>query len=65
MKTKRKFVSIVPKSEAAKQFFLEHMNSLHTCRIKNETEENYDLVTINRIRISVNKKGNEHWEIKK
>ena len=64
MKTKRKFVNIIPKSSKAKNRFMNIMKSLHAMEVEQETETQLFLVSINRMYCTwVPKQGNEHWEI--
>ena len=66
MKTKRKFVNVIPKSSKAKNRFVNIMQSLHAMEVEQETDTQLFLVSINRMYCTwVPKEGNEHWEIKK
>ena len=46
MITKTKFVTVQPKSEHAKQRYAGSMDQLHSCRIVEESEDNYILASI-------------------
>jgi hypothetical protein len=66
MKTKRKFVNIIPKSSKAKNRFVNIMQSLHAMEVEQETDTMMFLVSVNRMYCTwVPKTGNEHWEISK
>lgn len=66
MKTKKRFVNVIPKSSKAKNRFKNIMNSLHGMEIENETDNKYFLVSINRMYCTwIPKNGNEHWDIVK
>ena len=66
MKTKRKFVNIIPKSSKAKNRFVNIMQSLHAMEVEQETDDKLFLVSINRMYCTwVPKEGNEHWEVVK
>ena len=66
MKTKRKFVNIVPKSSKAKNRFMNIMDSLHAMEVEQEVNGKLFLVSINRKYCTwVPKDGNEHWGIVK
>ncbi len=66
MKVKKKFVNVEPISSAAKNRFVNIMNSFHACEVEQETDDKLFLVSINRQYCTwVPKEGNEHWEIVK
>ena len=66
MKTKKRFVNVIPKSSKAKNRFANIMNRLHSCEVEQETSDLFFLVSLNRqYCFWVQKKGNEHWEIVK
>lgn len=66
MKPKKKFVNLTPKSPEAKFYFYTQMNSFHGCEVKNETDEIFYLLSLNKqCTIQVNKTGNEHWIVQK
>ena len=57
---KNKFVTVQPKSEHAKQRFAGSMDQLHSCRVIEESEDNYVLSSItNRYSFEM-KKINDH-----
>jgi hypothetical protein len=63
-KTKKRFVNVVPKSSKAKNRFINQMDSLHAMEIEQETDNEYFLISINRVYCFwIPKNGNEHWEI--
>jgi hypothetical protein len=66
MKTKRKFVNVIPKNNNAKEFFVNHMNSLHGMIVEQETNNQYFVVSINRkYCFWLNKDNDSNWEIVK
>jgi len=66
MKTKRKFVNIFPKSSKAKIYFNNNMSSLHGMEVIEETDDQFYLVSINRMcSFWCGKTGNDHWKISK
>lgn len=66
MKTKKKFVNVIPKSSKAKNRFANIMNHLHSCEIEQETDDMFFLVSLNRqYCFWVQKVGNEHWQVTK
>jgi len=66
MKTRRKFVNLIPVSKEAKYRFFTSMDCFHGCEVKEEKEEMLFLQSINGQYLTwVPKKGNEHWEIVK
>lgn len=66
MKTRKKFVNLIPISNKAKYRFFSIMNSFHACEIKEENENMFLLQSINGEYITwVPKEGNEHWKIVK
>ena len=65
-KTKKRFVSVTPKSSKAKNRFVNVMNSLHSCEVEQETDDKLFLVSLNRMYCFwIQKNGNEHWSIEK
>lgn len=66
MKTKRKFVNVIPKSSKAKNRFNNQMDSLHAMVVEQESDTQYFLVSINkRYCFWIHKNGDEHWKIVK
>lgn len=66
MKTKRKFVNVIPKNNKAKEFFTNYMNSLHGMIVEQETSNQYFVVSINRkYCFWLNKDNDLNWEIVK
>ena len=66
MKTKKRFVNVIPKSSKAKNRFVNVMNSLHAMEIEQETDNKFFLASINRQYFTwIPKNGNEHWDIVK
>ena len=66
MKTKKKFVNLIPISKEAKYRFFSDMNSFHGCEVKEETDEMYFLKSINGQYFTwVHKENSDHWEIVK
>lgn len=64
MKTKKKFVNVIPKSSKAKNRFANMMNRLHAMEVEQETDTQFFLVSINKqYCFWINKEGNEHWEV--
>lgn len=66
MKTKRKFVNIIPKSSKAKIYFNTKMYSLHGMEVMKETDDQFYLISINRkCAFWCCKKEDDHWKIVK
>jgi len=66
MKTKRKFVNLIPISKESKYRFFSDMNSFHGCEVKMETDEMYFLKSINGQYFTwVYKENSDHWKIVK
>lgn len=63
---KKKFISVIPKSDIARDRFINIMDSFHSCEIKEETLDKYLLLSLNKCyTFWIQKKGNEHWEVSK
>jgi len=66
MKVKKKFVNVEPISSAAKDRFVNIMNSFHACEVEQEKDEMYFLASLNKkYYMWLPKKGNEHWKVVK
>lgn len=66
MKTKKKFVNVVPVSSKAKNRFHNLMDCFHACEVEQETDKMFFLVSLNRqYCFWIQKQGNEHWSIQK
>ena len=66
MKTKRKFINIIPKSSKAINRFVNIMQSLHAMEVEQETDTMLFLVSINRMYCTwLPRDGNEPWSIAK
>jgi hypothetical protein len=66
MKTKRKFVNVIPQSSKAKNRFVNQMDCLHAMEVEQENETQMFVVSINRrYCFWIPKEGNEHWSIVK
>ena len=64
MITKTKFVTVQPMSEHAKQRFAGSMDQLHSCRVIEESEDNYVLSSItNRYSFEMKKINDHNWEV--
>jgi hypothetical protein len=64
MITKTKFVTVQPKSKGAKERFVGYMDQLHSCRIVQESEDNYILASItNRYSFEMKKINDQNWEV--
>ena len=64
MITKTKFVTVQPKSEHDKQKFAGIMDQLHSCRVVQESEDNYILSSItNRYSFEMKKINDQNWEV--
>ena len=64
MITKTKFVTVQPKSEHAKERFVGSIDQLHSCRIVQESEDNYILASItNRYSFEMKKINDQNWEV--
>lgn len=66
MKTKRKFVNVVPRNSKSKNVFINDMDSLHGMEVKKETDSQYFVISINqRCSFWLNKKNDSYWNIEK
>ena len=66
MKTKRKFVNVVPKSSKAKNRFINQMESFHAMVVEQETDTELFVVSLNKkYCFWLNKLNDPHWEIAK
>lgn len=66
MKTKKKFVNLVPVSKEAKFRFFSEMNSFHGCEVKEETEDMYFVKSLNGQYFTwIHKQNSDHWKIVK
>jgi hypothetical protein len=66
MKTKRKFVNVVPKTSKAKNRFVNQMDSLHAMEVEQENDTQYFVVSINkRYCFWLNKRNDSNWDIVK
>jgi hypothetical protein len=66
MKTKRKFVNIIPKSSKAKNRFVNIMQSFHAMEVEQEKDNMLFLVSLNRQYCTwIPREGNEHWSVVK
>ena len=64
MITKTKFVTVQPKSEIAKERFVGSMDQLHSCRVIEESDDNYILSSItNRYSFEMKKINDQNWEV--
>lgn len=64
--TKKKIVNVNPISGIAKHKFIDIMDSLHACRIQDETDDKLLLLSLNQKYLFwIQKSGNKHWEIVK
>tara|TARA_R100001594_G_scaffold38008_1_gene68690 strand:+ start:1865 stop:2065 length:201 start_codon:yes stop_codon:yes gene_type:complete len=64
MITKTKFVTVQPKSEMAKDRFAGFMDSFHSCKVVEEDEEKYVLLSIsNRYSFEMKKVNDQNWEV--
>ena len=64
MITKTKFVTVQPKSQIAKERFVGSMDQLHSCRVVEESEDNYILSSItNRYSFEMKKINDKNWEV--
>jgi hypothetical protein len=65
-KVKKKFVNVEPISSAAKNRFVNIMNSFHACEVEQEKDDMYFLSSLNKkYYMWLPKKGNEHWKVVK
>jgi protein involved in ribonucleotide reduction len=61
---KTKFVCVTPKSSKAKNRFVNIMEGFHSCKVEQETNDKFFLVSLNRqYCFWIQKSGNEHWGI--
>lgn len=66
IKSKQKFVNVTPLSSKAKNRFINIMESFHACKVEQETDSMFFLVSLNRqYCFWIQKTGNEHWKIQK
>jgi hypothetical protein len=66
MKTKRKFVNVIPKSSKAKNRFVNQMNSFHAMVVEQETDTQFFVVSLNKkYCFWLNKHNDPHWDIQK
>lgn len=65
-KTKKKFVNVTPLTPIAKHRFATIMNSYHACKVRDEKDDMYYLVSLNDLyHFHCPIVGNEHWRIDK
>jgi hypothetical protein len=66
MKKHSKYIYITPLTTNAKFFFNVELDSFHTCKIEEETDERYLVSSINQKRkFWIDKNGNSHWTVTK
>ena len=66
MKTKRKFVNVVPISSKAKNRFINQMESFHAMIVEQETDTQFFVVSLNKkYCFWLNKLNDPHWTIVK
>ncbi len=66
MKTKRKFVNVVPKSSKARNRFINQMDSFHAMEVEQETDTQFFVVSLNKkYCFWLNKLNDQHWNIVK
>ena len=66
MKTKRKFINVVPKSTRAKNRFINIMENFHAMVVEQETDTQYFVVSLNKkYCFWLNKRNDPHWSIEK
>ena len=66
IKSRKKFVNVIPQSKIAKHRFVNYMNSFHACEVEKEKDDMLFLVSLNKeYCFWVQKTGNEHWKIQK
>ena len=64
VKTKSKIVYLTPISKEAKSQFYFDMSLLHSCRVKDETEDLYLVRSINKeCEFWIPKNGNDDWKV--
>ena len=64
MITKTKFVTVQPKSKIAQDRFSGCMDYLHSCKVVEESEDNYILSSItNRYSFEMKKINDQNWEV--
>ena len=64
VKTKSKIVYLTPISKEAKSQFYFDMSLLHSCRVKDETEDLYLIQSINKeCEFWISKNGNDDWKV--
>jgi hypothetical protein len=66
MKTKRKFINVIPKSSKARNRFINQMDSFHAMVVEQETDTQYFVVSLNKkYCFWLNKLNDPHWDIEK
>jgi hypothetical protein len=65
-KAKRKIIAVDPISEIAQERFEFYMDSLHSCYIDDEINENLYLTSVNKkYKFVMNKKNDKNWKLVK
>lgn len=61
---KKELVFVQPRSQVAKDRFINKMNKLHSCYVKNRKDNKIFLESISgRYLFSMNENADDHWEI--
>ena len=64
MKTKKRLINVAPKTNRARNRFINQMDSLHAMEVEQENDTQLFVVSINRkYCFWIPKGGNEHWDI--
>ena len=64
MKTKKRLINVAPKTNRARNRFINQMDSLHAMEVEQENDHQLFVVSINRkYCFWIPKGGNEHWDI--
>jgi hypothetical protein len=65
-KIKKKFVNVTPKTNKARNRFINQMDSFHAMEVEQETDTHYFVVSINRkYCFWLSKLNDPHWDITK
>ena len=63
-KIKKQFINVAPKTNRARNRFINQMDSLHAMEVEQENDHQLFVVSINRkYCFWIPKGGNEHWDI--
>ena len=64
MKTKKRLINVAPKTNRARNRFINQMDSLHAMEVEQENDKQFFVVSINRrYCFWLNKENDPNWEI--